>query len=696
VRPDLYTPWREDLLVLEARHVGRAELLDHLVSIVSSFCDGKRPLPILVFGTRGAGKSHLLTMLAGRARRRLERAGIKTAHVPEDIPALKTAADFLTRIADANAGPAWRRWKSAHATPTNEPTLVIFEGLDRQLASLGVDERRNLRRELGALPYLLIGSGVTLHEVFTGREEAFFGAFDPYPIEPLDDDEAAELLRNQLGTATLNARHLALVALAGGSPRTLLALAAACRQAPDGWAADDLYHVVHDFTAHYQIRFKDLAPQGQSVVELLAMAPRELTPTEMGASLGMTATMSSTVARRLVTEGVAKRRKDGRQARFALAEPPFRFWLEYRNAPWTETRVRWLGRLLQTLLSAEELGALSIRHADAELRAAASSALPNDEAAAGAAFDEALRAPADDQREHFEGLARAHPMAFAQKSFRLTREGAELPAALASVLAEGDMRPFAIAAGLVAGAPRQRLRLLLKSPQSPVVGWLFADLALRHLWPDVVPGRAWSLTAQERKAGARLPYLRATLLTRGKRPSDPPLLTESEILRALEGHEYLADAWRLIGVACLHDHGRLFAATLRRIPWLSLECPTPATGAPSAADEVGRAIVASADNGWRQFTWAATIARMDPLVAEDTISALATHAAPDDAPEAIDLALAALATQAPDRYAQLCEALGADWSETVARVDLLLDQLSEAAHGRLHPELALVAERLKG
>src|SRR5690606_8157730 len=101
--------------------------------------------------------------------------------VPEDIAAQREAARLVARI-EAIAGDA-------------RPAVILFEGLDRQLRSLGLEERRALRRELDArADWWLVATGVTLPSELTGKDEAFYGAFDPWPIEPLDEGEAAALL----------------------------------------------------------------------------------------------------------------------------------------------------------------------------------------------------------------------------------------------------------------------------------------------------------------------------------------------------------------------------------------------------------------------------------------------------------------------------------------------------------------------
>ena len=110
-----------------------------------------------------------------------------------------------------------------------------------------------------------------------------------------------------------------------------------------------LCRVLYGFTAHYQLLFRDLPGQGQQLVELMALAPRALSPTEMSARLGMSPAQVSTIARRLLDNGVLRSRQEGRRSWYSLSEPLFRYWLEYRSAPWSQTRVGLIARLLEAL-----------------------------------------------------------------------------------------------------------------------------------------------------------------------------------------------------------------------------------------------------------------------------------------------------------------------------------------------------------
>jgi hypothetical protein len=238
-------------------------------------------------------------------------------------------------------------------------TVLVIEGRDRRLTELGSDAGgRELRQRIRAQwdqdnLLWVIGSGVELTTPLTDSKEPFFGWFHTEAILPLDDDDAARLL-DPVACVTERpswpARRAALVALAGGSPRVLVTLAETCADPDTPEAASEaLLTAVERFTPHFQLRFRDLADQAQSVVDLLATAPREVSPGEIAERLGWEQATASKVAGRLHEDGVLSRRRSGAHVWYGISEPLLRFWIEYRTGPWTRTRVALAATLLEVV-----------------------------------------------------------------------------------------------------------------------------------------------------------------------------------------------------------------------------------------------------------------------------------------------------------------------------------------------------------
>ena len=724
-RPDAWTPWRESREALERRHLGREAETTVLEVALRDFARGGRPLPVYVFGPRGCGKSHLLALVLARLKGELDRRGVAIVLLPEDIPEQRTAAGLLERL-DARSGrPTWTRW-GGHGQlrpPARLPRrrVAMVDGLDRHLEGMGQEERRRLRYLLDERADLyLVGTGVTLGEALTGRDEAFFGTFDPRPLEPLSDADAAALLdrvRGEPEDARWPARRAALVALAGGSPRALVALAWACRELDQASSTEGLFQVVQDFTAHYQMRFRDLPPQGQAVVERLSEAPRELGPTELAQGLGWRPASATVVVRRLEADGILQSRPSGRNTFYRLTEPLFRYWLEYRTAPAEETRVGWLGRLLELLLAPEELARTWWTDPDETVRRAAAEALARGDegltAAWGQVHGQVVSAlEREDEPGALDALERTTDLRPGNGSV-LTKLVIDLvwrhriPALLASL--ERRLRTWGwrgLAAALrfsnqIRGgtSPSPAFRSFLRDARRPLAAhesdfwqWWLADRVVTHaLEPqETRAGAPWKFTPEEQRRLARLPVLRARFFVRGKRRGDAPLLDDA-VWRRTQLQPSDPDLDELLSAAMVRMDSHLFedvVAVMADASWASLPvCPRPGRPAPAGAEAL--ALLAARRPQPELVTWAATLAHASEPAYERVLEAVAgQELSPDATPvEAAETALTALALHDCGRFTRLADALGPAWAPTAYRADLLAGQLSEHEHGPLHPEL---------
>ncbi len=723
---DLYSPWREPADA-KARHVGRAAELEAITRNAGVFAGGGAPLPMYVFGPRGVGKSHLLT-LAREALHALD--GVRVVWVPEDIPEERSAESLLARM-ELGVRPRWMRWRGAGVLEDPAPSgrrVVLFEGLDRQLHALGTAGRHALRRMLDERDDLwLVGTGVSLSAAFTGREEAFYGAFDLRPLEPLDDHEAAALLDAvvaggiDVAHAHWPSRRNTLVALAGGNPRALVALGMACLRHPEGWASQQLHDVLRDFTAHYQMRFRDLSPQHQQMVALLAESPRELTPSDFAQALGSSTSQMSVQAGRLADDGVLRQRtseeRDKRQTWYRLAEPLFRFWLEYRNTSWEQTRAGWLGRLLETLMTPQELADAWWTHPDHDIWDAAGRMLSPDQtneawrrlydqAHDPAALPELIRRAASLRSK---GQATALVPGFVLQVLQADR-GALLTDELRDALA-GEPRYRDVAALVDFDRAARTEGTSLRDAFIAFVERLAAHHAAgddKSSLLDMQPllmgcvtvlsrqrrGGPWKLRDGERRRLALVPVLRAYFAEHGRLASHGPLLDPEDILGALKsrGAAPLLDAGALILTGVVRRSPALLSLAADAFDasasWAFAPCPLPARVQPSeAADAVMAAARRAGADGRVLLTWAASFATLSEARLGEVLADLSSSAPPDDLGDQTEIALASLASHARDRFDRTAEALGPSWQEVCARAALLADQLAEADHGQLHPEL---------
>ncbi len=729
-RVDLFTPWREPPSDLRARHVGRNEELDGLRREARAFLAGGRPLPVYLYGPRGTGKSHLLALLRDELEEKAAPASVSVLYVGEDIPEFRSPADLLERLDTRPAGTRWRKRRE----PVEGRRIVLLEGFDRQLQALGVAGRKKLRTALQDDPdRWLVATGVGLITALTDPDEPLFGAFAPWPLGPLTPDEATQLLdtlaQPEEGTPALRwpARRRTLVTLAGGSPRSLMALGLAAREDPTVMAADDLLAALQGLTSHYQQRYRDQSPDGQRVVTLLAEERGEVTPSGVARELGWISQKASLLLNRMTDAGVLRRRietdeeraaagargedlRGGPASLYSIGEPLFRYWLEYRNAPWEETRVGMLGRMLEHSMTDDEIISAWLRNPDEQMQAAALSVMGRRRSAAEAAGDrlrdelEAALEASDHQRvqelvgrlpdiphQRLRHASRALARALWSVDARLVR------GAIGERLAELSPRLAALVDFLAAlqngQPPRAVLGALLAARHAPaesdvhdagaiaVIVFFHVRAALRQ-WDG--HGRPWVLRPSEVRRAARFPGLRGLFLLQGRSPAHRPLLAAHDVVplvRPADGDQQL-----LLSVAARLGDGELFRSAARPAPTTWLATPFSALDVAPDLDAFDGLVPTSFIED--VVSWGSTLARLDRTRWTSLLERVEGRPLEEDLFVQASLhGLVALAAAAPDRLSQLREVMHPSWSEHLDEAAVLVEELRLPTRGRLHFEL---------
>jgi biotin operon repressor len=591
-------------------------------SAVKAWLAGQRPHPLYLFGPRGSGKSHLLSLAMGELRGDPS-AELRVLHVPEDVPAASSANELLARIARSDRGA--RGPVQAGAPGSIGRAVVFIEALDVHLAEMSLDERRELRRRWQDDGFLIVATGHALTDAFTSRDEPFYHAFRAQPVLALTGREAAALLDRIVRpavsrSATWPARREVLMVLAEGSPRALCALGAASGADPAGAASDVLLAVVQQLSAHHLHGFRALSAQQQRIVEALCLEPAEAAAARVGQALGLSSATVTSQCRRLQDQGVLLTRDHHGQTLWRVAEPLFRCWFEYRSAPWEEGRVALLARLLEGALRPPRLAELGRAETDALLREAAHRAgvAPDVEMELTSRFLSALAM----RRGDVEALARLpvelQPMALLTAATR----GA-LDAGARTRHAEVLQRSLPWLAGLIdsvemepTGDAKQDLFAQVRALNGVPLAFLpwASGLVVGRLdtWVER-RGAAWVLTPSERRELAGVPFLRGMFLRRGERPRDAPLLAPEDVLR-LKSPRVSAD-WTGLLVACLEDRQRRLAgALMARVPDALVFVPHPRPGTPGDPDvALLELLIERSGSLWTSalLSWGGVLGQMD-------------------------------------------------------------------------------------
>ena len=298
----------EDLL--ERLFVVRKPVLESLMKRVGDLGNTPSPHHTLLVGPRGAGKTHLISLVYHRAKQLADarrNARLRIAWLPEDpwtiVSYARLLAAILERVApDTGVKSADEAELDARLRSTSRkdgPVLVLMENVDQILDALGEVGQQKLRNLLQTESgVLIIGSTTRLDRSLSSHAAPFFGFFDTIRLEPFSPEEAREMLTalaREAGNAELAerlsssgalARIHTIAHLAGGQPRLWALLGSALTVEELRDLAALLLSRFDDLTPYYQEQLARLSPLQRLVVAELAAADRPLPVKDIAERVG--------------------------------------------------------------------------------------------------------------------------------------------------------------------------------------------------------------------------------------------------------------------------------------------------------------------------------------------------------------------------------------------------------------------------
>ena len=353
----VFTPSVVEPDVLASFTVGRSHELATLTrSIDEAIASSARPHVLLV-GSRGAGKSHLLALAAHHVRTE-HGQDVALAWMPEDVYSITSYRDLLAELyslatgepADpaASAGDLERRLV-AHAS--GGPIIAIVENLNRLMDLIGTDGQHALRAFLhNEQAIVLLASTPLLFEGITSHAEPFYGAFRVVTLGELSaadgrelllrvarlagDDELGGFLASETGLARLKAvEHLA-----GGLPRLWVLLAGIVTVD----LLDDLVplfvKLLDELTPYYKARMDELAPAKAKLVSALCLVASggAMPVRDLAKITGQSQQTASKLLNELERDRLVSGRKvpgaDQRTTYYEVREPLLRHCLQLKGA----------------------------------------------------------------------------------------------------------------------------------------------------------------------------------------------------------------------------------------------------------------------------------------------------------------------------------------------------------------------------
>jgi tetratricopeptide (TPR) repeat protein len=362
-----FSPQWTDPKYLEDILVQRGDLLAESVAVVRDCVLTDQRHHLLFIGPRGAGKTHLVTLIQHRLSQDAAlKDRMRLAWLNEDETATsflrlliaiyrslserypeEFSADTISKLAGKDPGAAVEQLTSDLLRDLHGRIIVcLMENLDSLFRSLSVAEQRNWRAFLQNHPVIVtVGTAQALFDGIADQDEPFYGFFDTRHLKPLSADEARDLLERVavlhgrmdladfLRTPTGRARVDAIRALAGGNPRLYLIFSDWLVNAA---ALDDLVRpfeemVDRQLTSYYQERLRWLSPQQREIVQFLCRASSPVSVKHIADGLFTSTNSITGQLRQLRDFRYVDSHPLGREALYELAEPLMRLALQVKE-----------------------------------------------------------------------------------------------------------------------------------------------------------------------------------------------------------------------------------------------------------------------------------------------------------------------------------------------------------------------------
>jgi tetratricopeptide (TPR) repeat protein/DNA-binding CsgD family transcriptional regulator len=361
-----FTPSMMSADVLEKVFVQRGDMADRVVDVLQQSILSPSKHHTLVIGSRGIGKTHLLSLIHNRIAQQDGLAEqVRIAWLREEEWGVASFLDFLYRILRALAvrydnqelreqteqlfsislKTAERRAADLLREFTGtKPLLLIAENLDSIFAGLGKKGQQRLRAYLQEeSSWTILASSQALFAGVTLYASPFYGFFDIHHLQELSVEDAARLVRNiaelandtELATYVQSeagrARIRAVHHLAGGNHRVYMILSEFLTRDSLDHLVEPFLRMMDDLTPYYQARMEALSPQQRKIIDLLCSVRGAAPVKEIAKRCFISSQTASSQLKDLRDRGYVESTPVGRDAYYELAEPLMRLALEVKN-----------------------------------------------------------------------------------------------------------------------------------------------------------------------------------------------------------------------------------------------------------------------------------------------------------------------------------------------------------------------------
>jgi hypothetical protein len=339
---------------LEHLLVGRQELLESLFDEVNRASRSGTPRFFLLVGDRGAGKSHLMSLLCRRILDELSGRVIPVDLAGEEYSIFR-ASDFFLRVlagmgvetsgVAALGEDSMVREAAVEriAASAGERQVVVFvENIHEVFSQMEGREVRALRSVFQRTDNLsVIASAPSLFPGVLDHEEPFYNFFRVFHLRELDCAESKDLMQRvaEIDGNTAFLEHFgdyepgieALRHLVGGNPGLMVRLYEILSQCGAGRAAEAFFLLADEQTPYYREVFRRLPGQRRLILDTILAAETPLTPKDVAQRARLNLATVNAQLRRLEAEGYVVSRPMKKRTTYEARDRLFALWRAMRR-----------------------------------------------------------------------------------------------------------------------------------------------------------------------------------------------------------------------------------------------------------------------------------------------------------------------------------------------------------------------------
>ncbi|MEA5497464.1 tetratricopeptide repeat protein [Limnoraphis robusta Tam1] len=363
-----YTPRMMEHSVLEEIFVQRHSQVEELIESIRSSVVSREKQHILLTGSRGIGKTHLVSLIYHRIREREElQKQLFIAWLSEEEWSITSFLDFLICIfntlqvestkTDQPSPPSIESLYEMSVDAMEKETLVllkefigdrtlllIVENLDELLNGLDSEEQKQLRSFIEENSCVMLATASSLPNAVKRKSSTFYQFFNHQELEELKLEDARDLLANIaklkgnkeledfIKTPIGYNRIQAVYHLAGGNHRLYVIFSEFLthRNSLDQ-LVEAFMRILDDLTPYYQDRMRSISPQQRKIIEFLCKTRTAVPVKEISQRCFMTHQTASSQLKKLSEMGYVCSEAVGRESYYEVKETMMRFCLEVKK-----------------------------------------------------------------------------------------------------------------------------------------------------------------------------------------------------------------------------------------------------------------------------------------------------------------------------------------------------------------------------